>query len=250
MKNLKVGQIYQQGSRKELYKVLDVVTNNVQGFKREEVVMGCLRTNEAVSMPQAKIDESWKFLSDSDIQTQYVKRKVFLDSDNRIVVLSEKLIDPPKQASQKKGKDKPATAIQIAMEEAQAKQNKKVVNIGHITNIHENKKVEEEKELDVLDYRNFASCTYEELSLLGNVFGDNPDTVRNCSGKFQRGMKALHLQCLDRFRENNISIADLRGYCPNRQTGNPLTLSGTINRLNKAIWHFGTVREKKLYGWG
>ena len=62
-------------------------------------------------------------------------------------------------------------------------------------------------------------------------------------------MATLHIQCLDRFRENNITIADLRHYCPNRQTGKPLTLSGTISRLNKAIWHYGTKKEQECYGW-
>lgn len=247
MKQLKKGQLLQKEG--DVFKILDIVNTNIKGFKREEIVVGCLKTTEAFSVSKGEIlnNQDWQSFREEQIQVQYIERKVIKDENKKIIVLSEKIVDSPKPRIQ--DKNIPNTALGNAFKEAINNKKEKVVNIGHITNIHEEKNKQEEKELDVLDYRNFASCTYNDLSILGNVFGENPDTIKTCAGKFQKGMATLHMQCLDRFRENNITIADLRHYCPNRQTGKPLTLSGTISRLNKAIWHYGTKKEQECYGW-
>ena len=255
MRNIKKGQLYQKGKHGEIYKILNVSSEKINGFVREEVLVGCLKNNQAVSIPASEISDRriWKDVSEKNIRTQIVERKIMRNPDGSVTILSETVVstETAKEVNIKNAisnKKYPDTALGKAMNEAVSKaEAEKIVNIGQITNIHETSKDDEVKPKP--DHTKFGHIKYDSLDLLGQVYGQQSYVIKHSSGKFHKGMATLHQQCLDRFRDGDITLYDLRKYSPNSKTGKALSLEGTIARLNKAIWHYGNHNERKHYGW-
>ena len=256
MRNIKKGQLVQKGKYGDIYKILNVSSEKINGFVREEVLVGCLHNNQAVSIPASEISDKriWKDVNEDNIRTQIVERKIMRNPDGSVVILSETVVstqneenaDIQKIVAKKKYPD---TALGKAMNDAISKSEAdKIVNIGHITNVHTAKE-EDEKATPTPDHTKFGHLRYDSLDVLGQVYGQHSSVIKQSSGKFHKGMATLHQQCLDRFRDGDITLYDLRKYSPNSKTGKSLSLEGTIARLNKAIWHYGTEQERKHYGW-
>mgnify|MGYP003109343869 CR=1 FL=1 len=266
---IKKGSLYQKGKHGEVYKVLDITSGTINGFKREEVVIGNLNTNEATSVSLSEIQDGrvWKSCG-QQVQRIIVEKQIIQTSDGNVITLRETVIDGKAKHEKLKEMPKVDENIKRAIQQrtpdgnvgqalASAVETTKTVNIQSINNVHTNGEVKAEELIQSLDnlqkqkpdHRKFAFIKYDQLDILGEVFGSHPDIIKQCSGKFKKGLAVLHQQCLDRFRDGNISIAELRDYCPHYVTGQNLSLEGTIMRLNKAIWHYGTEKERANYGW-
>lgn len=251
------GQLYQKGKHGEVYKVLDITSENINGFKREEAVIGNLKTNQASSVALTELSDGRTWKACDKVMTVLVEKQVVQTLDGKTITISEKVVDGKKALVEKKSnlvrKQFPNTQMGKAMEQAVEKSHEtKTVNIAHISNIHAAPAIQEEEEVSVEpkpDHKRFAHYKYEALHTIGQVFGSVPSVIKQSCGSFHKGMGVLHQQCLDRFRDGDITLHELREYCPNSKTGGKLSLEGTIARLNKAIWHYGTEAERKHYGW-
>jgi len=255
------GQLYQKGKHGEVYKVLDITSENINGFKREEAVIGNLKTNQASSVSITELSDGRIWKACDKVMTVLVQKEVVQTLDGKTITISEKVVDGKKALSKPQSdiviKKYPNTQIGKAMEKAVEKSTEtKTVNIAHISNIHALPLVKEEEEEEEQiklepkpDHKRFAHYKYDALHTIGQVFGSVPSVIKQSCGTFHKGMSVLHQQCLDRFRDGDITLYQLREYCPNSKTGGKLSLEGTIARLNKAIWHYGTEAERKHYGW-
>ena len=94
MRNIKKGQLFQKGKHGEIYKILNVSSEKINGFVREEVLVGCLKNNQAVSIPASEISDRriWKDVSEKNIRTQIVERKIMRNPDGSVTILSETVV--------------------------------------------------------------------------------------------------------------------------------------------------------------
>lgn len=256
------GQLYQKGKRGEVYKVLDITSENINGFKREEAVIGNLQTNQASSVSLTELQDGRTWKACEKVMTVFIQKQIVQTLDGKTVTISEKVIDGKKLPKPERKlaaslvrKKFPDTQMGKAMTDAVAKSAEKTVNIAHISNNHihgvaalATEEVEEKLEPKP-DHKRFAYYKYDGLHTLGQVFGSVPSVIKQSSGKFHKGMAVMHQQCIDRFRDGDITLYELREYCPNSKTGGKLSLEGTIARLCKSIWHYGTEQERKHFGW-
>ena len=109
----------------------------------------------------------------------------------------------------------------------------------------------EEKDAEVVltfDCKSIAFCTYHDLHVIGQFLKGHPDRMTNCHTRFKNAAsKIAHQQTLDRFRDGNISLRDLRRYSHSttRNMGSTLSLAGVVTRIAKAVVQLGTPIEKK-----
>ena len=109
----------------------------------------------------------------------------------------------------------------------------------------------EEKDAEVVltfDCKSIAFCTYHDLHVIGQFLKGHPDRMTNCHTRFKNlASRIAHQQTLDRFRDGNISLRDLRRYSHSttRNLGSTLSLAGVVTRIAKAVVQLGTPIEKK-----
>ena len=81
-----------------------------------------------------------------------------------------------------------------------------------------------------------------------NVKGN--DYIENfVVGKFYRGSKEAHKQMLCRWKEGNISIGQLQKESWRLDGKSKLAYNSAVQRLLKAIYHFGTDADRKHFDW-
>jgi len=95
--------------------------------------------------------------------------------------------------------------------------------------------------------RLFGPLKYDSLDIFGQACSNQNYILVNCMGKPQRTNKQVLKQCLDRFRDNNITFYDLRKEQYNLRTQTPLSGQGLLYRLTKAIYWYGTEEEKAMF---
>tara|TARA_R100000700_G_C3128021_1_gene114338 strand:- start:32 stop:697 length:666 start_codon:yes stop_codon:yes gene_type:complete len=95
--------------------------------------------------------------------------------------------------------------------------------------------------------RLFGPLKYDSLDIFGQACSNQNYILANCMGKPQRTNKQVLKQCLDRFRDNNITFYDLRKEQYNLRTQTPLSGQGLLYRLTKAIYWYGTDEEKAMF---
>ena len=131
-----------------------------------------------------------------------------------------------------------------------------IVPVGNIKIKRIKRKPEDVEEVDIetrnLDprfqaMRLFGPLKYDSLDIFGQACSNQNYILANCMGKPQRTNKQVLKQCLDRFRDNNITFYDLRKEQYNLRTQTPLSGQGLLYRLTKAIYWYGTDEEKAMF---
>jgi hypothetical protein len=105
---------------------------------------------------------------------------------------------------------------------------------------------------DTRDWKTFRTYTIDDLDTLGKILSNETGIIQNTLTNFKNKVSEnLHQQCLDMFRDG-ITIFDLRKRCfklkdTNNPESAPITYEMCIYRLTKAIYHFGTQKEKQSF---
>ena len=254
MKLYKSGSLLQR--RKEadsqgrggVYKVLNVKEEQFEDFgKSEVVILGNLATNELKTFTGQELTKQngWKIWAGQlkhkmvsyfelpNGGTQVVKEVPWTPNSERETALSRAMKDA--EANLVHGLDNP--------EETPVIEKKTVV----INNIQETK--EKEEVIEKVDYRFASTYTYHEIGLLGSNIKGNLVVERNVVGGFQKGSKEAHKQMLCRWKEGNISIGQLCKEAWTLDGSRKLKYNSAVQRLLKAVFHFGTDADRKHFDW-
>lgn len=235
-----------------VYKVLDVKEEQFEDFgKSEVVILGNLATNELKTFTGQELTKQngWKIWAG---QLKHKMVSYFLLPNGKTQIVKEVPWTPDPQRE---------TALSRAMKDAEA-------NLVHDLDHPEETPVAEKKTIIVnniqktkdelpeintetteVDFKFASTYTYHEINLLGfNVKGN--DYIENfVVGKFYRGSKEAHKQMLCRWKEGNISIGQLQKESWRLDGKSKLAYNSAVQRLLKAIYHFGTDADRKHFDW-
>ena len=235
-----------------VYKVLDVKEEQFEDFgKSEVVILGNLATNELKTFTGQELTKQngWKIWAGQlkhkmvsyfelpNGGTQIVKEVPWTPNPQRETALSRAMKDA--EANLVHDLDHP--------EETPVAEKKTVI----VNNIQKTKDElpEINTETTEVDFKFASTYTYHEINLLGfNVKGN--DYIENfVVGKFYRGSKEAHKQMLCRWKEGNISIGQLQKESWRLDGKSKLAYNSAVQRLLKAIYHFGTDADRKHFDW-
>jgi len=235
-----------------VYKVLDVKEEQFEDFgKSEVVILGNLATNELKTFTGQELTKQngWKIWAGKlkhkmvsyfelpNGKTQIVKEVPWTPDPQRETALSRAMKDA--EANLVHDLDHP--------EETPVAEKKTVI----VNNIQKTKDElpEINTETTEVDFKFASTYTYHEINLLGfNVKGN--DYIENfVVGKFYRGSKEAHKQMLCRWKEGNISIGQLQKESWRLDGKSKLAYNSAVQRLLKAIYHFGTDADRKHFDW-
>ena len=85
--------------------------------------------------------------------------------------------------------------------------------------------------------------------MLGHNVKGNVNIEKIVVGGFYRGSKETHKQMLCRWKEGNISIGQLCKEAWALDGSRKLKYNSAVQRLLKAIYHFGTDADRKHFDW-
>ena len=235
-----------------VYKVLDVKEEQFEDFgKSEVVILGNLATNELKTFTGQELTKQngWKIWA-GKLKHKMVSYFELPNGKTQIVKEVPWTPDPQRE-----------TALSRAMKDAEA-------NLVHDLDHPEETPVAEKKtgivnniqktkdelpeintETTEVDFKFASTYTYHEINLLGfNVKGN--DYIENfVVGGFYRGSKETHKQMLCRWKEVNISIGQLCKEAWALDGSRKLKYNSAVQRLLKAIFHFGTDADRKHFDW-
>lgn len=235
-----------------VYKVLDVKEEQFEDFgKSEVVILGNLATNELKTFTGQELTKQngWKIWAG---QLKHKMVSYFLLPNGKTQIVKEVPWTPDPQRE---------TALSRAMKDAEANlvhdldhpeetpvAEKKTVIVNNIQKTKD-ELPEINTETTEVDFKFASTYTYHEINLLGfNVKGN--DYIENfVVGKFYRGSKEAHKQMLCRWKEGNISIGQLQKESWRLDGKSKLAYNSAVQRLLKAIYHFGTDADRKHFDW-
>ncbi len=251
------GDIFQKNTERDInnkggmYEVLMKVEKVTGDYHIKNIILGRMGTDRTITVNHSELkkEERWTFIGQGIIEEVVQKRLKY--PDGRIEVLSERLYGQEQVVELRKPEKKPTIvnvtnivkpddiplgSVGLALKDAECKQA-------------------EVKAVKSWDTSVYSNLTYNELSSIGAMLADHEGVITNNLTRFQNSQsKILHQQCLDRFRENNITMWQLRKYCPyvgvsNKGTSNHISFAQVILRLAKAIYHYGTEEEKGYFNY-
>lgn len=235
-----------------VYKVLDIKEEQFENFgKSEVVILGNLATNELKTFTGQELTKKngWKTWA-GQLKHKMVSYFELPNGGTQIVKEVPWTPDPQRE-----------TALSRAMKDAEANLvhdldhpeetpvvEKKTVIVNNIQKTEDKLPVIETESAQV-DFRFASTYTYHEISLLGSNVKGNDYIERFVVGKFYRGSKEAHKQMLCRWKEGNISIGQLQKESWTLDGSRKLAYNSAVQRLLKAIYHFGTDADRKHFDW-
>lgn len=265
---IKNGQMFQKVNETDrnggggLYEVLDITVNKIRDYEVGVAIIGKVGTTDTMAVQLSDLTNHRQFRFKGEASLEVIKVHRLKYADGTIDILSEKLLSTSKVDNVKEvinaeaeKKSRPVTVYNItnnhrdttmakAFADAEVKKSKAV----------EKQEQPEEKDAEVVltfDCKSIAFCTYHDLHVIGQFLKGHPDRMTNCHTRFKNSAsKIAHQQTLDRFRDGNISLRDLRRYSHSttRNLGSTLSLAGVVTRVAKAVVQLGTPMEKKDFG--
>lgn len=257
-------KIYKNGSllqrRKEadsqgrggVYKVLDIKEEQFENFgKSEVVILGNLATNELKTFTGQELTKKngWKTWA-GQLKHKMVSYFELPNGGTQIVKEVPWTPDPQRETALSRAmKDAEANLVHDLdhPEETPVVEKKTVI----VNNIQKTK--DELPEIDTeatkVDFKFASTYTYHEINLLGFNVKGNEYIERFVVGKFYRGSKEAHKQMLCRWKEGNISIGQLQKESWRLDGTGKLAYNSAVQRLLKAIFHFGTDADRKHFDW-
>ena len=235
-----------------VYKVLDVKEEQFEDFgKSEVVILGNLATNELKTFTGQELTKQngWKIWAG---QLKHKMVSYFLLPNGKTQIVKEVPWTPDPQRE---------TALSRAMKDAEANlvhdldhpeetpvAEKKTVIVNNIQKTKD-ELPEINTETTEVDFKFASTYTYHEINLLGFNVKGNDYIERFVVGKFYRGSKEAHKQMLCRWKEGNISIGQLQKESWRLDGKSKLAYNSAVQRLLKAIYHFGTDADRKHFDW-
>ena len=257
-------KIYKNGSllqrRKEadsqgrggVYKVLDVKEEQFEDFgKSEVVILGNLATNELKTFTGQELTKQngWKIWA-GKLKHKMVSYFELPNGGTQLVKEVPWTPDPQRE-----------TALSRAMKDAEANLvhdldhpeetpvvEKKVVVVNNIQKTEDEVPVIETETTQV-DFQFASSYSYHEINLLGHNVKGNVNVEKVVVGGFYTGSKEAHKQMLCRWKEGNITIGQLCKEAWTLDGSRKLKYNSAVQRLLKAIFHFGTDADRKHFDW-
>jgi|TARA_R100001460_G_scaffold106816_1_gene154705 hypothetical protein len=140
----------------------------------------------------------------------------------------------------------------VSVKEVQQTTRKKLAVVGNTKPIVVEEKPQEEVVViphnprEIL--KRIGHCKYSELDIIASIYKDADWFLATVTRRPMNAKAELVAQqCLDRFRDNNISVYELRKESYNMYTHTVLSAQGLICRIGRAIYHCGNEEERKLW---
>lgn len=96
--------------------------------------------------------------------------------------------------------------------------------------------------------KKIGHCKYSELDIIASIYKEADWFLETVTRRPMNAKAELVAQqCLDRYRDNNISFYELRKESYNMYTHTVLSSQGLLCRLGRAIYHCGNEEERKLW---
>ena len=248
-----------------VYKVLDIKEEQFENFgKSEVVILGNLATNELKTFTGQELTKKngWKtwagqlkhkmvsYFELPNGKTQIVKEVPWTPDPQRETALSRAMkdaeanlvhdLDHPEQTPTKFTDGGSLKEIPVV--------EKKTVIVNNIQKT-EDELPEINTETTQVDFRFASTYTYHEINLLGHNVKGNMNIEKIVVGGFYKGSKEAHKQMLCRWKEGNISIGQLCKEAWKLDGSGKLKYNSAVQRLLKAIFHFGTDADRKHFDW-
>ena len=235
-----------------VYKVLDIKEEQFENFgKSEVVILGNLATNELKTFTGQELTKKnrWKtwagqlkhkmvsYFELPNGKTQIVKEVPWTPDPQRETALSRAMKDA--EANLVHDLDHPEETSVI---------EKKTVIVNNIQKTEDELSVIETESTQI-DYGYASTYTYHEINLLGHNVKGNMNIEKIVVGGFYKGSKEAHKQMLCRWKEGNISIGQLCKEAWKLDGSGKLKYNSAVQRLLKAIFHFGTDADRKNFDW-
>lgn len=172
-----------------------------------------------------------------------MKDKILIEAlQNYVVSLKLEIDDLKSQLKEK------ATDVKAVQQTTQ----KKLAVVGNTKPIVVEEKPQEE--LVVIPHnpkeilKKIGHCKYSELDIIASIYKNADWFLETVTRRHMNAKSELvSQQCLDRYRDNNISFFELRKESYNMYTHTVLSAQGLLCRLGRAIYHCGNEEERKLW---
>lgn len=172
-----------------------------------------------------------------------MKDKILIEALQSYVVSLKLEIDDLKSQLKEK-----ATDVKAVQQTTQ----KKLAVVGNTKPIVVEEKPQEE--LVVIPHnpkeilKKIGHCKYSELDIIASIYKNADWFLETVTRRHMNAKSELvSQQCLDRYRDNNISFFELRKESYNMYTHTVLSAQGLLCRLGRAIYHCGNEEERKLW---
>ena len=220
------------------------MTDKDRQIRMQEAYINELETNNKI------LQDKIKALS-KQVSNQPMKETNAVKSANNVSFADRYISDIPSFADEK--------VLDLQKKKRVIKPNQKeqeIVPVGNIKIKRIKRKPDNDEEIENVTQnldprfqamRLFGPLKYDSLDIFGQACSNQNYILANCMGKPQRTNKQVLKQCLDRFRDNNITFYDLRKEQYNLRTQTPLSGQGLLYRLTKAIYWYGTEEEKAMF---
>ena len=220
------------------------MTDKDRQIRMQEAYINELETNNKI------LQDKIKALS-KQVSNQPMKETKAVKSANNVSFADRYISDIPSFADEK--------VLDLQKKKRVIKPNQKeqeIVPVGNIKIKRIKRKPDNDEEIENVTQnldprfqamRLFGPLKYDSLDIFGQACSNQNYILANCMGKPQRTNKQVLKQCLDRFRDNNITFYDLRKEQYNLRTQTPLSGQGLLYRLTKAIYWYGTEEEKAMF---
>ena len=220
------------------------MTDKDRQIRMQEAYINELETNNKI------LQDKIKALS-KQVSNQPMKETKAVKSANNVSFADRYISDIPSFADEK--------VLDLQKKKRVIKPNQKeqeIVPVGNIKIKRIKRKPDNDEEIENVTQnldprfqamRLFGPLKYDSLDIFGQACSNQNYILQNCMGKPQRTNKQVLKQCLDRFRDNNITFYDLRKEQYNLRTQTPLSGQGLLYRLTKAIYWYGTEEEKAMF---
>ena len=220
------------------------MTDKDRQIRMQEAYINELEANNKI------LQDKIKALS-KQVSNQPIKETKAVKSANSVSFADRYISDIPSFADEK--------VLDLQKKKRVIKPNQKeqeIVPVGNIKIKRIKRKPDNDEEIENVTQnldprfqamRLFGPLKYDSLDIFGQACSNQNYILANCMGKPQRTNKQVLKQCLDRFRDNNITFYDLRKEQYNLRTQTPLSGQGLLYRLTKAIYWYGTEEEKAMF---